>query len=64
MSTERPEIPIGLIRDFCRRHHVKKLAVFGSYLRDDFGPVSDIDLLAEFDPDPIPTLFDVAGEQQ
>lgn len=61
MSTERPEIPRELIRDFCRRHRIKKLAVFGSYLRDDFGPESDIDLLVEFDPGHIPTLLDVAG---
>jgi uncharacterized protein len=61
MTTERPHIPKDLIEDFCRRHHIKKLAVFGSYLREDFGPESDIDFLVEFDPQHIPTLFDVAG---
>ncbi len=61
MSKERPDIPKGLIQDFCRRHHIKRLAVFGSYLREHFGPDSDIDFLVEFDPQHIPTLFDVAG---
>lgn len=61
MSQERPDIPKDLIEDFCRRHHIKRLAVFGSYLREDFGPESDIDFLVEFDPMHIPTLFDVAG---
>ncbi len=35
---------------FCRRRHIRRLALFGSALRDDFGPASDIDVLAEFDP--------------
>lgn len=37
------------IADFCRRHHVKKLAFFGSVLRHDFGPDSDVDTLIEFE---------------
>lgn len=61
MSTERPDIPKDLIEAFYRRHHIRKLSVFGSYLREDFGPESDIDFLVEFDPDHISTLFDVAG---
>jgi predicted nucleotidyltransferase len=39
------------IEEFCRRHHVKSLAFFGSVLRDDFGPTSDVDVLVEFEPD-------------
>ena len=46
------------IADFCRRHHVQELALFGSALRDDFGPDSDIDLLIEFAPDAQVSLFD------
>lgn len=61
MSQDRPIIPKNFLKDFCRRHHIKKLSVFGSYLRDDFGPESDVDLLVEFDPEHIPGLFDVAG---
>ena len=46
--------PIGVtedaISDFCRRHHIRKLSLFGSVLRDDFRPDSDIDVLVEFEP--------------
>jgi uncharacterized protein len=38
----------------CQRHHITKLAVFGSVLRDDFGDDSDIDIVVEFDPRFIP----------
>lgn len=61
MNKGRPIIPNNFIEDFCRRRHIKKLSVFGSYLREDFGPESDIDFLVEFDQRHIPTLFDVAG---
>lgn len=39
------------IADFCKRHRIRKLALFGSILRDDFRPDSDIDVLVEFEPD-------------
>jgi predicted nucleotidyltransferase len=42
------------IAEFCRRHHIRRLAFFGSILRDDFGPRSDVDVLVEFSPDHIP----------
>ena len=35
--------------DFCRRHHIRRLALFGSVLRDDFRPESDVDVLVEFE---------------
>ncbi|MBE3099072.1 MAG: nucleotidyltransferase domain-containing protein [Planctomycetes bacterium] len=38
------------IAEFCRRHHVRKLSLFGSVLRDDFQPDSDVDVLVEFEP--------------
>ncbi len=38
------------IEDFCRRHGVRKLSLFGSVLRDDFRPDSDVDVLVEFEP--------------
>ena len=38
------------VEGFCRRHHITRLALFGSALREDFGPDSDIDLLVEFEP--------------
>ena len=41
---------------FCRRHGIRRLAVFGSALRDDFGPHSDIDVLVEFESGRTPGL--------
>ena len=41
---------------FCRRNHIRKLSLFGSALRDDFSPSSDLDVLVEFNPDHIPGL--------
>ncbi|UCG43104.1 MAG: nucleotidyltransferase family protein [candidate division WOR-3 bacterium] len=38
------------IAGFCRRHHIRRLALFGSVLRDDFGPDSDVDVLVDFEP--------------
>ena len=42
---------------FCRRHHVRRLAFFGSVLRDDFTDQSDIDVLVEFQPGHVPGFF-------
>jgi len=55
-----PRIPIDRekISDFCRRWKITELALFGSVLRDDFRPGSDIDLLVTFAPDAKWTLFD------
>jgi len=50
------EIPQDKIAEFCRKHHIKKLALFGSVLRDDFQPESDVDVLVEFEPGHIPGL--------
>ena len=44
------DVPRDEIADFCRRHHIRKLALFGSILRDDFRPDSDVDVLVEFEP--------------
>ncbi|TMA12134.1 MAG: nucleotidyltransferase family protein [Deltaproteobacteria bacterium] len=53
MAKEAQKIPISRseIADFCRRHRIRKLSLFGSLLRDDFGPKSDVDVLVEFEPD-------------
>jgi predicted nucleotidyltransferase len=48
------------IGDFCRRRHIRRLAVFGSALRSDFNESSDIDILVEFEPEHIPGLFGMA----
>jgi len=42
-------IPKDKIADFCRRYHICRLSIFGSALRDDFAPDSDVDVLVEFD---------------
>jgi predicted nucleotidyltransferase len=44
------------IADFCRKHHIRRLALFGSVLRDDFRPDSDVDVLVEFEPGHTPGL--------
>ncbi len=44
------------IAEFCRKHHVRKLAFFGSVLRDDFRPDSDVDVLVEFEAEHTPGL--------
>ncbi len=45
------------ITKFCERHHIRKLSLFGSVLREDFGPESDIDVLVEFEPGHVPGFF-------
>jgi predicted nucleotidyltransferase len=47
--------------EFCRRHHIRKLSLFGSALRGKLRPDSDIDFLVEFDPNHIPGLINLAG---
>lgn len=49
------------VANFCRKHHITKLALFGSVLTDRFGPESDIDVLVEFDPEHIPGLIALSG---
>jgi predicted nucleotidyltransferase len=46
--------------DFCKRYHIRKLSVFGSAIRNELRPDSDIDLLVEFDENHIPGLFTIA----
>jgi hypothetical protein len=48
----RPNIDFSreALVDLCRRHHIRRLSLFGSVLREEFGPDSDIDVLVEFDP--------------
>ena len=45
-----------VVAQFCRRNRIRKLAVFGSALRDDFRPESDLDVLVEFQPGAVPGL--------
>jgi predicted nucleotidyltransferase len=55
------KLPQQKIADFCRRYHIRKLAVFGSALRGDFRPDSDLDVLVEFEPGHTPGLIGLAG---
>ena len=49
------------IASFCRRHHIRRLAFFGSVLRADFRPDSDVDVLVEFEPGHTPGFFQLAS---
>src|SRR5512139_694381 len=64
MGNPHLSIPQDKIADFCRRHHIRKLSLFGSVLRDDFAPASDVDVLVEFEPGHVPGLafFDMERE--
>ena len=50
----RIPIPKDKIVAFCRKHHIRRLALFGSVIRDDFRPESDVDVLVEFEPGKTP----------
>ena len=53
---ERTIIFNELIKAFCQKHHIRSLAFFGSVVRDDFGPESDIDVLVKFEEEHTPGL--------
>jgi predicted nucleotidyltransferase len=59
----RPGITIDTQRlaGFCRAHSIRRLSVFGSVLRDDFAPKSDVDVLVEFEPGVAPGLLRLAA---
>jgi hypothetical protein len=52
------------LRELCRRHRIRRLSLFGSVLREDFGPDSDVDVLVDFDEDSALSAFDVVDVQQ
>jgi predicted nucleotidyltransferase len=54
-------IPESELAAFCRRHGVRRLSLFGSVLRSDFAPESDVDVLVEFEPGQTPGLLAMAG---
>jgi len=49
MGMAKIDIPKEKIAGFCQQHHIRKLALFGSVLREDFRPESDVDVLVEFE---------------
>jgi len=54
MTYHGVDIPDGRIADFCRRHRIRRMSLFGSIIRHDFSPESDIDILVEFQPGATP----------
>lgn len=54
-------IPTEKVAEFCQRNRIRKLSIFGSALRGDFSPDSDIDVLVEFEPDACVGLVRLAG---
>jgi len=58
MNRQNINLPKNQIADFCRRWHIRELALFGSVLRDDFRPDSDLDILVTFAPEANWSLFD------
>ena len=51
MAEPQISIPRDQVMDFCRRNQIRTFSLFGSVLREDFGPDSDVDVLIEFDPE-------------
>ncbi len=57
-------IDTAAVARFCHKHHIKRLALFGSVLRDDFSPQSDVDVLVEFDSGQEPGLLRLANMER
>ncbi len=58
MQRTKIDIPKDKIEDFCKRWKIAEFSIFGSALRDDFSPKSDVDVLISFEPDIPWSLFD------
>lgn len=54
---------LAAVQAFCRRQPIRRLALFGSVLRDDFRPDSDVDVLVEYEPDASVTFFDMVRQE-
>jgi predicted nucleotidyltransferase len=66
LTAMSPHVSIDrdVLAAFCQRHHIKRLALFGSVLHDDFRPDSDIDVLVEFQPGHVPGLTFMSIERE
>ena len=64
MVRQRIELNKDTVAQFCQRNHIRWLALFGSVLRDDFGPKSDVDVLVEFEPGHSPGFFHLYDMEQ
>jgi predicted nucleotidyltransferase len=61
MVSERIRVSPDAIAEFCTRNHIRKLSLFGSVLRDDFRPDSDVDVLVEFEPGHVPGFMRIVA---
>lgn len=57
-------IPRKKVDDFCRRHHIRRLSIFGSAIHGDLRQESDVDVLVEFEPDHVPGLAFFSMERE
>jgi len=64
MSQAQIVVPRDRIEGFCQRHHIRRLSLFGSVLRSDFRPDSDVDVLVEFEPGFVPGLAFFGMEEE
>jgi predicted nucleotidyltransferase len=58
------DVPMENIVVFCRKWKVRRMWLFGSVLREDFGPESDVDVMVEFAPEAMWSLLDLVGAEQ
>jgi uncharacterized protein len=63
-SKARIPLPLTAIEDLCGRWSIRELALFGSVLREDFSPSSDVDVLVTFDPEAPWNAWDLIGLQE
>ena len=61
MAAHHLAVPRERLAEFCRRNHIRRLSFFGSVLREDFRPESDVDILVEFEPGHTVGLLGLAG---
>ena len=64
MTTQHIQVPSRYIAEFCARWKIREFALFGSVLRDDFSPGSDVDVLVTFDRGAAWSLLDLASMQE
>lgn len=64
ITNRHQSVPEDVIRDFCRKWNLKSFRFYGSIMRDDFRPDSDIDVMVEFSPDAKPSFFDISTMQE
>ena len=61
MTQLKIDIPKDEVADFCQRHHIRRMALFGSVLREDFRAESDVDVLVEFESGHVPGFIRLAN---